>query len=100
MPGTLVRWGPFAEMAELRGRFDRLLDNVAPIRERVWTPAVDVVRDDGIGCRDRRRDNGREERDLHAAGSWRSAQIHRWDAPLIAAGIIGHPVWSASRPAP
>ena len=47
MPGTLVRWDPFAEMAELRGRFDRLMDDFAPLRERVWTPAVDVVRNDG-----------------------------------------------------
>ena len=47
MPGTLVRWDPFAEMAELRGRFDRLMDDFAPLRERVWTPAVDVVCNDG-----------------------------------------------------
>jgi HSP20 family protein len=47
MPGTLVRWDPFAEVAELRGLFDRLLEDVAPVRERPWTPAVDVAREDG-----------------------------------------------------
>jgi HSP20 family protein len=47
MPGTLTRWDPFAEMAELRSRFDRLLEDFGTPRERAWTPAVDVVRDDG-----------------------------------------------------
>lgn len=46
MPGTLIRWDPFAELAELRTRFERVLEEVEP-RGRVWTPAVDVVRDDG-----------------------------------------------------
>lgn len=46
MPGTLIRWDPFAELAELRTRFDRLLDEVEP-RGSMWTPAMDVVRDDG-----------------------------------------------------
>jgi HSP20 family protein len=45
MPGTLTRWDPFADMAELRGRFDRLLEDFGAVRERAWTPAVDVVRD-------------------------------------------------------
>lgn len=47
MPGALTRWDPFAEMAELRGRFDRLLEDFGTTRERGWAPAVDVVRDDG-----------------------------------------------------
>ena len=47
MPGTLTRWDPFADMAELRGRFDRLLEEFGAAREREWTPAVDVVRDEG-----------------------------------------------------
>ena len=47
MAGTLTRWDPFAELGELRTRFDRLLDEFTSDRERVWTPAVDVVRDDG-----------------------------------------------------
>jgi HSP20 family protein len=46
MPGTLARWDPFAEMAELRGRFDRLMEELGPTRGREWTPAVDVERDD------------------------------------------------------
>lgn len=46
MPGTLTRWDPFAELSELRTRFERLLEEVEP-KGRVWTPAVDVVRDDG-----------------------------------------------------
>jgi len=45
MPGTLTRWDPFADMAELRGRFERLLEDFGPVREREWTPAVDLVRD-------------------------------------------------------
>lgn len=43
---TLTRWDPFAELAELRTRFERLLDDFEP-RGRMSTPAVDVVRDDG-----------------------------------------------------
>jgi HSP20 family protein len=46
MAGTLTRWDPLAELAELRTRFDRLLEDVEP-KGRVWTPAVDVVRDNG-----------------------------------------------------
>jgi len=40
---TLVRWDPFAELAELRPRFDRLFGE---LMEREWTPAVDMVRED------------------------------------------------------
>ena len=47
MPGTLPRWDPFAELGELRTRFDRLFDERPDGRERVWTPAIDVVREDG-----------------------------------------------------
>jgi HSP20 family protein len=47
MPGTLIRWDPFAEMPEVRGWFDRLLDDFGTVRGREWTPAVDMVRDDG-----------------------------------------------------
>ena len=46
MPGSLTRWDPFAELTELRTRFERLLEEVEP-RGRMWTPAVDVVHDDG-----------------------------------------------------
>ena len=47
MPGTLTRWEPFAELGELRHRFDRMFDEWLDGRERAWTPAVDVVRENG-----------------------------------------------------
>jgi HSP20 family protein len=47
MPGTLSRWYPFAELGELRSRFDRMFDEFADSRERAWTPAIDVVRENG-----------------------------------------------------
>jgi HSP20 family protein len=47
MPRTLTRWEPFAELGELRSRFDRMFDELADGRERTWTPAIDVVRDNG-----------------------------------------------------
>ena len=46
MPGTLTRWDPFAELAEIRTRFERLFEDLEG-RGSAWTPAVDVVRDDG-----------------------------------------------------
>ena len=45
MPGTLTRREPFAELAELRSRFDRLFDDWLDGHERAWTPAIDVVRE-------------------------------------------------------
>ena len=47
MPGTLTRWEPFAELGELRSRFDRMFDDFTFGRERTWTPAIDVMRDNG-----------------------------------------------------
>ncbi len=47
MPGALTRWEPFAELGELRSRFDRIFDELVEGRERTWTPAIDVVRDNG-----------------------------------------------------
>jgi HSP20 family protein len=47
MAGTLTRWEPFAELGELRSRFDRMFEEWLDGRERAWTPAIDVVRDDG-----------------------------------------------------
>ena len=38
MAGALTRWDPFAELAELRSRFDRLLEDFATARAREWTP--------------------------------------------------------------
>jgi HSP20 family protein len=46
MPATLTRWEPFAELGELRTRFDRLFEGFGD-SEHAWTPAVDVVRDNG-----------------------------------------------------
>ena len=47
MPGAMTRWEPFAELGELRSRFDRIFGELAESRENVWRPAIDVVRDDG-----------------------------------------------------
>src|ERR1039458_7049823 len=47
MPGALTRWEPFAELGELRTRFDRMFDELTDGRQREWTPAIDVVRDNG-----------------------------------------------------
>jgi HSP20 family protein len=47
MAGTLTRWDPFTELGELRSRFERMFDEWLDGRERAWTPAVDVVREDG-----------------------------------------------------
>jgi hypothetical protein len=46
MARTINRWEPFAELAEMRSRFDRLLGELAD-GERDWMPAVDMLRDDG-----------------------------------------------------
>lgn len=46
MPRTPTRWEPFAELAELRGRFDRLFEDVGD-GERAWSPSIDVERDNG-----------------------------------------------------
>ena len=47
MPEGLTRWDPFADLADLRSRFDRVLEEISGGRQRAWTPAVDVVRRDG-----------------------------------------------------
>jgi HSP20 family protein len=47
MPGTLTRWDPFTELGELRSRFDRMFGEWLDRPERAWTPAIDVVREDG-----------------------------------------------------
>ena len=44
---ALTRWEPFAELTDLRTRFDRLLEEFGDGRLREWAPAVDVMRDDG-----------------------------------------------------
>ncbi|HEY6890685.1 MAG TPA: Hsp20/alpha crystallin family protein [Solirubrobacter sp.] len=45
MASTLTRWDPFAELAELRTRFERLFDDTE--HRGMWTPAVDLVRENG-----------------------------------------------------
>jgi HSP20 family protein len=47
MPGTLTRWDPFTEFGDLRGRFDRMFHELYGERERTWTPAIDVLRENG-----------------------------------------------------
>src|SRR5450759_4014452 len=47
MPGTLTRWEPFAELGELRSRFDRMFEDFTFGSERAWTQAIDVVRENG-----------------------------------------------------
>jgi HSP20 family protein len=47
MPGALTRWEPFAELGELRSRFDRMFEDLLDGREREWMPAIDVERDNG-----------------------------------------------------
>lgn len=46
MPGALTRWEPFAELNELRARFDRMFGDLAD-GERTWMPAIDIERNDG-----------------------------------------------------
>ena len=45
MAGAITRWEPFADFADLRGRFDRMLEELSEGRGRAWMPAVDVVRE-------------------------------------------------------
>jgi HSP20 family protein len=47
MATNLTRWEPFAELAEMRSRFDRMLSELGDGHERAWAPAIDVVRDNG-----------------------------------------------------
>ncbi len=47
MPGTLTRWDPFAELGDLRARWDRLMDGFPFDAQRTWTPAIDVERSNG-----------------------------------------------------
>jgi len=42
MAHTITRWDPFAEIAEMRSRFDQLLSDLADGEGREWTPAIDV----------------------------------------------------------
>lgn len=45
---TITRWDPFAELAEIRSRFDRMLSDVSEAGgSREWSPVVDMIRDNG-----------------------------------------------------
>ena len=44
---TMSRFDPFAELADMRSRFERLLGDLGDGHEHAWTPAVDMLRDDG-----------------------------------------------------
>jgi HSP20 family protein len=44
MSNLITRWDPFSELAELRGRVDRMLGEDG--HHHPWAPAIDVVRDD------------------------------------------------------
>jgi HSP20 family protein len=46
MAGALTRWDPFAEIAELRSRFDRVFDELGGHPQGAWRPAIDVMRRD------------------------------------------------------
>jgi HSP20 family protein len=47
VPGSAVaHWSPFRQLDELQTRLDRMFDQING-GERTWTPAIDVVRDDG-----------------------------------------------------
>jgi HSP20 family protein len=47
MPGTLTPWDSFAELGDLRCRFDHMFDGWLDGREHPRTSAIDVVREDG-----------------------------------------------------
>jgi HSP20 family protein len=47
MPGVLTRREPFAELGELRSRFDRLFGEPGDTSEGARSLAIDVVRDNG-----------------------------------------------------
>jgi HSP20 family protein len=46
MPGPITPWRPFAELDELRTRFDRLYDQWFDGQNRPYTPAIDVEKHD------------------------------------------------------
>ena len=46
MAATMTRWSPFAELVDVRSRLDRLFEELGD-GQRAWTPAIDVVREEG-----------------------------------------------------
>jgi HSP20 family protein len=47
MPRAITRWEPFAELGELRSRFDRIFDELTDGRDRAWAPAIDIEQQNG-----------------------------------------------------
>jgi HSP20 family protein len=47
MAGTSTRYDPFTELSALRSRLDRAFDAWPRGHERAWSPAIDVVRENG-----------------------------------------------------
>lgn len=43
MNQTMTRWQPFADLAELRSRFDRMFSELIDGEHGAWRPAIDVV---------------------------------------------------------
>jgi HSP20 family protein len=43
MNQSVTRWQPFAELADLRTRFDRLFSELTDGERGPWSPAIDVV---------------------------------------------------------
>jgi HSP20 family protein len=46
MAGSLTRWDPLSELADMRARFDALFEDLGAARRNEWRPAIDVVRED------------------------------------------------------
>ena len=46
MAHTITRWEPFAELADIRSRFDRLFGEAGG-DDREWMPAIDMIRGEG-----------------------------------------------------
>ncbi len=44
VPAAPTRWEPFTELADLRHRFERALEDMTVGPHRGWTPAIDVER--------------------------------------------------------
>ena len=47
MATSLTQWHPFSDLDELRGRFDRLFEEIGDGRRRTWAPSLDLVREEG-----------------------------------------------------
>ena len=47
MASVLTRWEPFADLNDLRARFDRMFEDLSVGTEHAYRPAMDVMREDG-----------------------------------------------------